>query len=328
MPSTNLIVALVFAALFGAGLVFLSLYIIYSYVRKRCLELDHWFHLLTPKQLRSPCRHCEGTGRDVREKSRSRSSQRKSRSRSRVERGRSQQERVGKSFGQSMNVAEMEWNAISPKGQLRGGGQGQLSPYRQALPAAPAMQSTGITEHYNAWQWSSPRQYTKAATYPQPYPQAFQLPHMKGGPQMESYAPPAPSPLHPAIPVPSSALSMPPYQKPPRKAPMERSEAKSRSKPRQAPNDSNRVRTTNYIHIVDEYPPLVKEAIRKAAMPPAPAPSMLSSSISNASTESIEELPRVSIPQAIPRPTDASPFAFPQYPHLATRAWNAPTAYP
>jgi hypothetical protein len=41
MPSTNLIIALVFAALFGAGLVSLALYCLYSYFRKRCLELDH-----------------------------------------------------------------------------------------------------------------------------------------------------------------------------------------------------------------------------------------------------------------------------------------------
>lgn len=325
MPSTNLIIALVFAALFGAGLVCLALYCLYCSFRKRCLELEHWFHLLTPKQLRSPCRHCEGTGRDIREKSRSRSSQRKSRSRSRAKRGRSRHERGGNRTIE----ADTEWNMIGAReGRLRAGEE-RLQRPRPALPAAPAVQSPGVNEHYNPWQAANSQQYAQPAMYQQVYFQVPQQPYTQGVPPLESYPMPAPLPSYQAQLASSSATSMPPFQKPPRKSRIERLEPSSRSRSRQVWKDGNRVRTTDFIHIVDDYPPIVKEAIRKAAQNKEPVlSSAMSSTDSSTSTEPVEQVPRVSIPRAVPRFAEPSPFPLPQYPDPTARVWGVPTMYP
>lgn len=319
MPSTNLIVALVFAALFGAGLVFFALYFIHCYIRNRCLELDHWFRRLIPKQLRLPCRHCEGTGRDFGEKSRSRSSHRESRSRSRAQRGRSRYER-------SVFEADTEWNAIGPKdGVLRGGRQ---SP-RPALPPAPTVQSPGVTEHYNPWQTSSPQMNAQPAINPQAYTQMPQQPYPRGAPQFEPHPMLAPLPSYQARPVSSSAGSVPTYHKPSRQSRTERPKTSPRSRSRQVLRDGTRVRTTDFIHIVDDYPPIVKEAIRKAAEKQEPVlSSALSSTDSSTSTEPIEEVPRASIPRATPRFANPSPFPFTRFPERAAQAWNMPSTFP
>jgi hypothetical protein len=80
----------------------------------------------------------------------------------------------------------------------------------------------------------------------------------------------------------------------------------------------------DFIHICDEYPPIVLEALRKAA-PSSPSSSSASSSDTSGTTQ---EVPRASIPRATPGFADTLPFKFPQYPHAATRAWNTPRSYP
>jgi hypothetical protein len=229
-----------------------------------------------------------------------------------------------------MIEVDTEWNAIgSEGGQLRGGGREGLQRVRPALPAASTVQDPGVTEHYNPWQPLSPRQYTQTVMYPHTYPQMPGQPYTKGAPPLESYAMPAPLPSYQAQPVPSLASSMPAYQKSARNARTQRPEVKSRSRLRQVPKDGTRVRTTDYIHIVDDYPPIVKEAIRKAAQNQEPVlSSAMSSTESSTSTEPVEEVPRVSLPRAVPRFADSSPFPSPQHPHLATQAWIAPMTYP
>jgi hypothetical protein len=310
MVHTNLIVALVFAALFGAVLIWLAIYYIHRYIHLRCLELDHWFHLLTPPHWHTPCRHCEGTGRSKIEKSRSRSSKRRERSRGRGRRERCRHERVGYGRGQRMIEADAEWN---------GNGQGhQMQRPRQTLPMSPAMQTPGVGEYGpwpSQWQWQGQmpgaQQFAQPAmhpqAFPQMYPQAFQQAY--GMPQKQ------------AMPDSSYTSSVPPYQKSSRKVQAQRSD-KEATTSKQVPKDSSRVRKTDYIHIVDDYPPIVKEAIKKAAPKPPPSPTSLTGS--SASTEPAEEVPRTSIPQATPRfgGPPLFPFLSNPTPVFDTPQWN------
>ncbi|KAF1917357.1 hypothetical protein BDU57DRAFT_537049 [Ampelomyces quisqualis] len=309
MPSTNLIVALVFAALFGAALVWLAIYYLHRYIHRRCLELDHWFHVLTPPHWRSTCRHCDGTGREGEKKARSRSrSAERSRSRGRREKSRGRHVRA-----QRVIEADTEWNGIGREVQRA----------RHALPAASPsmMQSADVYNPWLGWQGQMPgvQQFAQPATYPAMYPQAYQ----QYVPRAAPIAMQPPIVQQQAMPTPSSLSSMPSYQKHPRRAHTERSEAPSKSK--HAPKEGPRVRKTDYIHIVDDYPPIVKEAIKKAA---PPRHSTSASSTSSTSTEPAEEVPRKTIPQVTPRFAEPPPFPFPQYPHLAPRAWDPPAAYP
>jgi hypothetical protein len=165
-------------------------------------------------------------------------------------------------------------------------GQGyQMQRTRQTLPAI------GM-EQYGPWQWGwqgqmpGVQQFAQPAMHPayaQMYPQGF--------PQV--YAMPPPVPQKQAMP------SKQTYQKSSRKANVERPEKKAATN--HVPKDSSRVRKTDYIHIVDDYPPIVKEAMKKAAAPASP---------SSTSTEQVEEVPRTSIPQATPRFTGPSFFPF------------------
>ncbi|KNG48241.1 hypothetical protein DDE82_005432 [Stemphylium lycopersici] len=87
-----------------------------------------------------------------------------------------------------------------------------------------------------------------------------------------------------------------------------------------------RVDRVNYIHICDEYPPIVLEALKRAALP-SPLSSSSSSNSSDTST-STQEVPRTTIPCATPGFAETLPFQCPQYPHVATRAWKTPRSYP
>jgi hypothetical protein len=329
MVHTNLIIALVFAALFGIALIWLAFDYIHRYIHLRYLELDHWFHLFTPLQWHSSCRHCEGTGRNFKEKSRSRSSRRRERSKSRGRRERSRHERRG----EKMIEVDTEWMGI---------GQEEESMRRptRALPS-PSMQNHGAAEQYYTWQsqmpggvqmslaHAQPAMYTQA--YSQMYIPTFPQPYAQGGPQALPYPVPQQQTAYMAIPTLSSVSSMPPYQKHPRKACAERPEPQTKS--RHATRDGSRVRRTDYIHIVTDHndlPPIVKEAIEKEAVDKGKREALSASSLSGSSmsTEPAEEVPRTSIPQATPRFAEPQPYQFSQTPHPTTRAWDAAGPYP
>jgi hypothetical protein len=312
MADKNLIIALSFAAVFGAALIWLVLYYIHNYLHRKWVELEHWFHVITPPKWRSPCRHCEGTGRAVfteKEKSRSRSRKRVERSRetSRPRHGRGQRA-----------IEDAEWN-----------GHGRVQQPRAALPTSSPAQRHGMEEQYNPWaarQCQAPGgqqigiRYPQPAMYPQMYPQAnlhtspFMMPQQQT-PRM-------------AMPVPESMVSSrSTHHKRERKEyaerPLERQPKAAQTKPKPAARGAPKVRQTDYVHIVDEYPPIVQERIKKNA-----PPSSSSSSSSSSSTEPPEEVHRTSIPQAAPRFVNPTPFQFPSYPYPATRAWEAPISYP
>lgn len=79
---------------------------------------------------------------------------------------------------------------------------------------------------------------------------------------------------------------------------------------------------TDYIHICDQYPPIVLEALKRQ-----PLPNSSLETLSDDSSAFIEQIPRTYIPRSAPR----AAFQFPRYPypHLQARLWNtAPTSYP
>jgi len=76
---------------------------------------------------------------------------------------------------------------------------------------------------------------------------------------------------------------------------------------------------TDYIHICDQYPQIVLEALHQQRQPVFSSSS--SSSASSSSTSSIHAITPTYIPRAA--------FQFAQYPHLQHHLWNpAPTSYP
>jgi hypothetical protein len=311
MPNKNLIIATVFAAVFAAVFLWAAIYVVNKYIHDCCLEFEHWFRAVTPPHWRRPCRHCE---LGLMEKSRSRS---RRRSRSRY-RSRSRNTGIIGNGSGNLNVNVYEERVRNSNSNAN---------LRQVLPAAapaPVVQRPMLEEQYTPWQgWQGPAnsgQQHMGIAYPQPamYPQAY--PQMYPQPFQQPYTQPAPlmmpAPQHPPRHIPDSVSSNPTYAKP-RKAHTAPSE---RSQPRAAPAKQkrvNRVRETDYIHLVAEYPPIVKESIRakKAAAPRAP-PSPSSSD----STEPAEEVPRASIPQGTPR----AAFQYPQYP----AGWDAPGNHP
>lgn len=215
---------------------------------------------------------------------------------------------------------------------------GEVPRQRQALPESMPMQRAVGDEQYNPWQgWQGQQMgvaYPQSVMYPhaysQMYPQPVQQPYVQASP----FERPAPAPQHqasrPTKPTHGSKSSASTHHKPARKAytappPSERSEPRAPPPKPKAPKPSHRVRETDYIPIVDEFPPIIQEKIKaekaaaKATARRARSPSPSSSSTS---TESVEEVPRTSIPQASPRLGNPA-FQMPRYP-----TWDGTGQYP
>jgi hypothetical protein len=333
MPSTNLVIAVVFAGLFGIALVWLAFYYIHRYIHLRCLELDHWFHIIIPPAWRSPCRHCEGTGRavKVKEKSRSSSSRRRERSKSKGRRERSRHDRGGHGRGRRMIEADTEWDAIGHERE-------HVQRARQTLPS-PSIESRTLEQQYNLWQGQFQSQmcgaqqknlgYQQQAMYPQTsYSQTYQQtfpqpwPHNMAPLTMATPIPQQQAP-HLPMPVPSSIASMPAYQRPHRKVYTERSESQAKPK---ATKGKPEVKRGKFIQITEEYPDIIKDSIKKAA--PTEISSFSSSSSSSTSTDSTEEVPRKTKPQSATHFAQPQPFQFPQNSYLTSPGWEAPTSHP
>jgi hypothetical protein len=217
-------------------------------------------------------------------------------------------------------IEDTEWN-----------GHGRMQQPRAALSASSPAQRQGIEEQYNpwaAWQSQAPggqqmgMSYPQPAIYPHMYPQA--------NPQMSLFMMPQQQAPQMAMPVPESMMSSKStHHKRERKEyterPEERQPKAAQTKPKSSTRGAPKVRQTDYVHIVDEYPPIVQERIKKNA---PPSSSSSSSSSSSTSTEPPEEVYRTSIPQAAPRFVNPTRFQFPSYPYQATRTWEAPISYP
>ncbi|KAF1938092.1 hypothetical protein EJ02DRAFT_514778 [Clathrospora elynae] len=312
MANANLIIALVFAGIFGAALIWLALWYIHRYIHQRCLELDHWFHLLSPRQpTPPPCVYVGKIEQREQSKQRSRSAKR--------ERGRSENARPREQYGSRDRGSHQASNSNKEWPSNR-----DVENARPTIQINPPMQNPLYGQpYYPVIGW-------------QEYPQQMMHPQMsmpwqsQGAPQISPYAMPATVPQQPlpqmAAAIPEPARYPPQYRQPYgeiySEAPKSNQPRSSPARPKSPRKRGRRVNKVDFFHICDEYPPFIREALKKEA----PSSSISSSSSSVSGTT--QEVPRDSIPQATPGFADTLPFQFPQYPHQASRAYNAPTSFP
>ncbi|CAO2651577.1 Nn.00g041470.m01.CDS01 [Neocucurbitaria sp. VM-36] len=319
MPSTNLVIALIFAAIFGTALIWLTLYYVHRYIHQQCLELDHWFHLTALRGLEpQPCCYDKEPGRSIYSKSRSRSTRReKSRGRSQYEKARKRHEERSRGYPQAREM-NIEWP-----------GQRHTERVQPMLPTSGFMQNQRHEQQfYPLSGWHGKALDGGHMAYPQPLSYA----QMDGeGAQVLPFAVPAAVPQQS---FPPKATAMPKathyqrrYQQSFTETSSDTPKASQSEKPPATPKSPLRQRPTvnkvDYIHVCDEYPPIVTEALKKAEEPLTSSPS--SSSDTSATTQ---EVPRASIPRGTRRFADKQPLQFPQYSHIAARPWDVPTSYP
>jgi hypothetical protein len=299
MATTNLIIALVFAGIFGTALVYLLLWYIHRYIHKRCLDLDHWFHTLLPHRSK-PTQTVYVETVEKREH--------RSRSRKR-ERGRSERAHSRKHGSRDRD----DWP--------------RQRDVERAPPAIPMGAPTYPQQPYGQLYYPPLGWHDQAGQmgYPQhQVPMPWQVP---GAPQMSPLAMGMPQPPLPHYQPQYQSRDPPQYQQPYAKTMTSDAPKTSRQKslpvkPKSPAKRARRVQQTDYIHICDEYPPFVLKGLKKAA-----PPSSSSSSSSNSSDTTLE-VPRTFIPRPTPKFADASPFQFSQYPQTGPQAWGAPRSHP
>jgi hypothetical protein len=326
MATTNLIIALIFAGIFGAALVYLGLWYVHRYIHQRCYELEHWFHFLFPSRTRPPpVVYVEKVEPRESSKHRLRSAKR--------ERGRSERSQTRKYYqGRDLEShrardANAEWTTqrdverprpmqVNAHLQLQQPQQ-QYQPYGQWYNQSPDGQEPwgGLNYSYfhpgrlqqmppfgipTAGQQQPFQQMTAMVAEPLQYPPQYQ---------------PRDRPYHQQPYTEMMSSDVPKVHQ--RRTPP--------VKPKSPAKRARRLEKVDFIHICDEYPPIVLEALKKVA------PSSSSSSSSSCSSDSsgaTQEVPRVSIPRATPGFADTFPFEFPHPPYIAKRAWNTPRSYP
>lgn len=291
MASTGLIVATVFAAIFGGALIWLFLYYMHRYIHQRCLELDHWFHTFIPRQHELPVHRDDKEQSRGRSKPRSRSSRRGER-RERKEQDRRRRERESEERADSTKE-NRAWERSWQRGEDGG---------------TPVLQTSEPIQN----PWANYQQHASLGWQAQP--NNIQLPYQPPIVQVQNKYPRLPQPAmmyqqqsqHRAPVMPE-----PPYRQYPKlrsktkgsvstmKSITERSEERP-----QAVAARPEMREVDYIHICDEYPPIVQGALRKTVRRPPPS----SSSSSSGDSEATQEVPRASIPRGKPHYRDVSPL--------------------
>lgn len=258
MTNTSLITALVFASVFGAIIVWLVLFFTHQYIHLRYQELTHWVQRITADHSTPECCHHEG-------KRRSRSRSRR-RGKSRDDSGRPRKQYRGRDV-ESYGLEDIDGRQHLETAMARP---------KQLLPME-APQANG-QQCFPSVGWQDRAPPISPVTYPQPvkYP-AFNSRRAAAIPRPMSHqrAPQLP------LPKPHPEASVP----------------KHRNTPQQLQSQPRRTRQADrvdYIHICDEYPPIVLEAMRKSA----PKRPFSVSSSSSGSSDSTQEVPRASIPHA------------------------------
>ena len=296
----------------------LALYYIHRCIHQQCLELDHWFHSKISNTSEPPL--CERGDERRHAKSRPRSVRRE-KSRGRSEYKRYQRHDQSHNRGQrNSRDAEVEW-----PGQMNAGGTRRIMQMKGPTQTQPCGQLC-----YPLVGWHEQTHDMGQMPYQQP---RMYLQGPAQAAQAVPFAMPAASPQQPQQPQPQTATAMPEpayypqqYQHPHAETCWDGLRANQperrhqRSKP--SPESARRVNEVDYIHICDEYPPIVLEALERSV----PAPSSSSSSSSDVSGTT-QEVPRASTPRATTRSANTQPIPYPQYPQLATPAW-IPTSCP
>ena len=301
MKNTNLIIALTFAGILGAALIYLILWYIHRYIHQCCLDLEHWFHVLSSRRSKTCVEKAE-----MRETSKQRSRSRQ-RERGRSESRRNYDWKENAEWWRHRDVERMRrMMQLDAPQQLYGptyypalGRQDQtpsasLMMYGMAQ-VAPIAMSTAIPQQ------SIPQMTTRMqepAQYQSQYQARDRMQHRQACPKTAS-----------------SHMS-------------KTSRDTSPMVKHKLPKKARAVEKVDYIHICNEYPPIVQEALKTAATPPSSSSSSSSSSCSSERSGTTQEIHRASIPRATPAFTSMPPFQFPQYPQMTTRAWSASRPYP
>ncbi|EOA83472.1 uncharacterized protein SETTUDRAFT_180608 [Exserohilum turcica Et28A] len=289
MTTTNFIIALVFAGLFGSAFILLALWCIHSYVHRCCLDIEHWFQALFSHVSRPP--PVVYVEKQERSHSKHRSQSRRSERERRVERW--QTPRYHGNWGRGYEQTRkqnVEWPRQRDVEMAR-------SPMQLSAPLQP-----------------------QQLPYGQSYHPPLGWPDQARNMQPQGAHPAVPFAMQSAIPqppLPQIAINMAgPVQYPPRYQPQRGSldwqpyhepggsgaaianqHKSSSAKASSAAKQARRAEKVDYIHICDEYPPMVLEALRKAA-PRSPTSSSSPSSSDVSGTT--QEVPRTSVPCATP----------------------------
>lgn len=301
MASIGLIVALVFSAIFGAALLWLAIYYVHRYIHQQCLQLEHRFHVLTPRHASwDTCHHEKHTGHDSASERRSKSARRES------SRGRSVHKKARRGYNMQ---AEDGWPV-----HLR------IEKTRPTMQIdAPAHPQSYRQQYYPPlqWQYQMPERGQLEIQPPTMYPQISPFAPQQVVPQI-SYPQPA-IPGRNTYRRPLQRISPETAPNAPKASHLERSAEKPTCPT--SPRRARRVNMIDYIHICDEYPPIVLEALKTG---PSTATSTPISSSPSTSTAT-QEVPRASIPRATPRFDDVPTSQGINYQH---RNWNAQTSVP
>ncbi|KAF2852642.1 hypothetical protein T440DRAFT_526237 [Plenodomus tracheiphilus IPT5] len=288
-------------------LIWLLLYYAHRYIHHQCLQLDHWFHLISPRETAARCCDQEkymGCETCLRDRTRS----------ARQERGRERSTKRYRSRdheGHRAREADPEWIA-QPKLQR---------PRRMLQMGAPAQNQWFGQPDYQQTPWQEqipvPTQmsYPQAVAYSQ-MPQQGALPIFTPayGPHMTN---------------PTKAATMPEpvnyqHQHRHQQAQSEDRSDATRSKHTVIQTDKlppQRKRNrgpakVDYIHICDELPSIVLKSLKKSTIATS---TTSSSSDSSGDSSTTQEVPRVSIPRAAPKATDTLPFQYPEYAYNPAR---------
>ena len=301
MRNANLIIALAFAGILGAALVYLILWYIHRYIHQRCLDLEHWFHVLSPHTSKTCVEKAE-TPETSKQRSRSR----------RKERGRSESRRNYDWKGNAEWSRHGDVERMRPITQLDAPQQLYRPSYYPVLGRQDQTQGTNLMMYGMAqvapiaMSVAISQQSFPPMTTGIPEPVQYQSQYQARDRTQHRQAYPETASVH----LPKTGQN------------------KSPSVKHKLSKKARAVVKVDYIHICDEYPPIVQEALNKAAPPPSSSSSSSASSCSSETSGTTQEVRRASIPGATPAFTSMPPFQFPQYPQMTRRAWNAPRSYP
>lgn len=285
MTNTNLIIAIIFAGSFGLALMFIALWCLSRYIYRCCLNIGQWLHALSPQPPKDPLVVYVENHR-----SRSRKSER----------------------GRNLDPLRTKRDHESGNFEYEQTGDGSVDTRPTVQLCAPVqVQQQPYTPRYYPLLWQDQTQNIQSVMRHQ----TSMHWQAQGTPQVPTYATQTTIPQQPN-PQMTMEISEP-FQGPSRYQPHMLSQPQKclSAKARSPEKYARKARKVDYIHICDEYPPFVLEALNKAApsSPPTSSSSSSSSSLSDGSGTT-QEVPRATIPCAT-----AACIKTKQCPHIVAR---------
>ncbi|KAF2864739.1 hypothetical protein BDV95DRAFT_655577 [Massariosphaeria phaeospora] len=320
MASPGLIVAIIFAGLFGTVILWLGVYYLYRYIHQSCLELDHWFHFLNrehedyQKEKGEKGEKSGSGGSGVSPALRLRSSRQ---SRSDNSRSKRRHTSPRDSLRERKLAGEVERSVQTPP-RYRGG-QGYHPP-QQRLTSGEAQEyhppmgwQQRLTDgevQYPVEPMAMPMEREIASPVGRPGPGGS---YAFGNPLGYGYQAGAPGYEHQYVGH---------YEEPPVQSQVEEQTMTEPVTTVPEPRAESEPIQIDFIHIADKLPDWYLE--KKQKHQPPVQPDAATGDNSDAESE-IQQIPRAFIPRAAPR----AAFQFPQYPQFQSRLWEAgPTSYP